>query len=124
MCMLDFVGCETWRSGQTFWRDFLFYKHHPYVACSYTNCSELSFFRENSPIIIILAIDLGVFGVARLAELYAAYTAEKALLVPELVRGELHEVAILNLLPTSFTYFLRLFALDCTDDVCKTKDSH
>ena len=57
-------------------------------------------------------------------ELYAAYTAEKALLVPELVRGELHEVAILNLLSTSFTYFLRLFALDCTDDVCKTKDSH
>lgn len=50
-----------------------------------------------------------------------AYATEQTLFVPVLVRGKLHKVSVFDFLATSFTDFLRLFAFDRPNDVCKEK---
>lgn len=50
-----------------------------------------------------------------------ADAAKKALFVPVLVRGEFHKVSVFDFLAASFADFLRLFAFDGTNNVCKSK---
>lgn len=68
-------------------------------------------------VVIILAVHFGVLGKAGLVELDVADAAEQALLVPVLVGGNLHKVAVFDFLATPFADFLHLFAFDGADDV-------